>query len=129
MGVEIAEERDRCRLEEKATQERQKRDRDKRGIAGGKRLTDGEWEQMEKLLRSLQGMRCSILETMVFCLDKSDSAIEIAEGITEALTIIETEMSVKLARFLVVSDILHNTTSSKPAAWAYRREFEKSLPD
>eukprot|EP00913_Durusdinium_trenchii_P003919 g3628.t1 len=69
------------------------------------------------------------METMVFCLDKSEWAVEIAETITESLTIAETEIPLKVARLLVVSDILHNTTSSRPAAWTYRREFEKALPD
>eukprot|EP00971_Amphidinium_carterae_P134111 2657619-Amphidinium_carterae.1 len=41
----------------------------------------------------------------------------------------ETEVPLKLARLYLVSDILHNTSSSRPAAWAYRREFEKSLSD
>ncbi|CAE7355180.1 RRC1 [Symbiodinium microadriaticum] len=62
-------------------------------------------------------------------MDKSDWAIEIAETVAESLTIVETEIPLKVARLLVVSDILHNTTSAKPAAWTYRREFEKSLPD
>jgi len=126
---DIEEERERQRLEERATQERQKRDRDKKGIAGGKRLSDADWDKLEQLLRSVTGARPMILEAMSFCLDKSDWAIEITECITESLTIVETDMPLKLARLLVVSDILHNTCSSRPAAWAYRREFEKSLPD
>mmetsp|Transcript_74635 Transcript_74635/g.131959 ORF Transcript_74635/g.131959 Transcript_74635/m.131959 type:complete len:751 (+) Transcript_74635:209-2461(+) len=127
--LDIAEERERQRLEEKATQERQKRDRDKKGIAGGKRLNDQDWDRLESILRGLSSARSVILEAMVFCLDKSDWAIEITECITESLTLVETEMPLKLARLMVVSDILHNTCSSRPAAWAYRREFEKSLPD
>mmetsp|Transcript_71873 Transcript_71873/g.113871 ORF Transcript_71873/g.113871 Transcript_71873/m.113871 type:complete len:1139 (+) Transcript_71873:152-3568(+) len=127
--LDILEEKERSRLEEKATQERQRRDRDKKGIAGGKRLTDSDWDRLEQLLRSVKTARSGILEAMVFCLDKSDCAIEITECITESLTIVETDMSVKLARLLLVSDVLHNTSSSKPAAWAYRREFERSLPD
>merc|ERR1712185_141482 len=66
---------------------------------------------------------------MVWCLDKVDWAIEISERITEALTIMETDVSMKMARLYVVSDVLHNTCSSKQGAWTYRREFEKSLPD
>jgi len=127
--ADIDEERERQRLEERATQERQKRDRDKRGVAGAKRLTDPDWDRLETLLRSVTCHRAVILECMVFCLDHSENAIEIAECITESLTIVETELSLKLARFMVVSDVLHNTCSSKPAAWAYRREFEKVLPD
>lgn len=125
---DIDEERERQRLEERATQERQKRDRN-RSIAGGKRLSDEDWSLLEQLLRNVSSTRASIMETMVFCLDKSEWAIEIAETITESLTIAETEIPLKVARLLVVSDILHNTTSSRQAAWTYRREFEKSLPD
>eukprot|EP00434_Breviolum_minutum_P037658 symbB.v1.2.033400.t2/scaffold4144.1/size43914/2 len=125
---DIDEERERQRLEERATQERQKRDRN-RSIAGGKRLSDEDWSQLEQLLRNVSSTRASIMETMVFCLDKSEWAIEIAETIAESLTIAETEIPLKVARLLVVSDILHNTTSSRQAAWTYRREFEKSLPD
>lgn len=127
--ADIAEERERQRLEEKATQERQKRDRDRKGLAGGKRLSDPDWDRLEQLLRTVTGARSLVLEAMVFCLDKSDWAIEITECITESLTIVETDIGLKLARLLIVSDILHNTCSSKPSAWAYRREFEKSLPD
>jgi len=127
--ADIEEERERQRLEERATQERQKRDRDKKGLAGGKRLSDADWDKLEQLLRGVTSSRSLILEAMVFCLDKSDWAIEITECITESLTIVETDMALKLSRLLIVSDILHNTCSSRPAAWAYRREFEKSLPD
>ncbi|CAJ1333993.1 unnamed protein product [Effrenium voratum] len=125
---DIEEERERQRLEERATQERQKRDRN-RTMAGGKRLSDEDWSTLEQLLRNVSSNRASILETMVFCLDKSEWAIEITETVTESLTIAETEIPLKMARLMIVSDILHNTTSSRPAAWAYRREFEKSLPD
>lgn len=127
--ADLDEERDRQRLEERATQERQKRDRDRKGIAGGKRLSDTDWDRLEQLLRSVTSARSLVLEAMAFCLDKADWAIEITECITESLTIVETEWPLKLARLLIVSDVLHNTCSSRPAAWAYRREFEKSLPD
>eukprot|EP00439_Symbiodinium_sp_Y106_P056328 s1363_g7.t2 len=126
--ADIDEELERQRLEEKATQERRKRDRN-RTMSGGKRLSDEEWSALEQLLRSVTSARASVLEAMVFCMDKSDWAIEIAETVAESLTIVETEIPLKVARLLVVSDILHNTTSAKPAAWTYRREFEKSLPD
>lgn len=126
---EIEEERERNRLEEKATQERQRRNTDRKGIAGGKRLMDADWDGLEKLLRNVTIERCAILEAMVFCMDKCDTAIDITECITQSLTIVETDVALKMARLMLVSDILHNTTSSKPAAWAYRREFEKSLPD
>lgn len=123
------EERLRLRLEERATQERQRRDRDKKGLAGGKRLTDQDWDVLERLLRTVSGARCTVLEAMAFCLDHSDMAIEITECITQALTILETDLTLKVSRLLVVSDVLHNTASSQKSAWAYRREFEKSLPD
>eukprot|EP00927_Polykrikos_kofoidii_P045087 TRINITY_DN3894_c0_g1_i1.p1 TRINITY_DN3894_c0_g1~~TRINITY_DN3894_c0_g1_i1.p1 ORF type:complete len:1165 (+),score=247.60 TRINITY_DN3894_c0_g1_i1:210-3704(+) len=128
-AAHIEEERERQRLEERATLERQKRDRDRRGIAGGKRLLDADWDRLEQVLRAVTCARPQILEAMAFCLDKSDHAIEITECITESLTIFETELMLKISRFMVVSDVLHNTCSSKPSAWAYRREFERSLPD
>ncbi|CAK0789088.1 unnamed protein product, partial [Prorocentrum cordatum] len=81
------------------------------------------------VLPHMFGERCTVLEGMAFCLDHADMAVEIAECITQALTILETEMTLKMSRLLIVSDILHNTASSRPSAWAYRREFEKSLPD
>lgn len=127
--TDIDDERERHRLEEKATQERQKRDRDRKGMAGGKRLSDPDWDKLEQLLRNVSNTRCSICEALVFCLDKADTAIEIAECVTESLTIVETDIHLKIARLMVVSDVLHNTASSRPAAWAYRREFERSLPD
>lgn len=65
---------------------------------------------------------------MVFCLDHSDSALEIADCLTEALTILGTPGPTKMARLYLVSDILHNSCSARRSAWAFRSAFEKTLP-
>lgn len=126
---EQLEERDRMRQEERATQERQKGSRDRKGVSGSKRLSDDDWGQLEQVLRGLTTSKTKICQAMVWCLDHCDMAIEITECITEALTILETDVAMKRARIYVVHDVLHNTCSSKQGAWTYRREFEKALPD
>lgn len=50
------------------------------------------------VLGGVSGSRASIMEAMVFCMDKSEWALEITETITESLTIVETEIPLKMAR-------------------------------
>lgn len=55
-----------------------------------------------------------------FALDHAESSIELVEVITEALTLKETPFNTKLARFYLVSDILHNCTAAVPNASSFR---------
>lgn len=48
---------------------------------------------------------------------------------TDALTLSETPIAAKVARLLLVSDLLHNTTARVRNASTYRGLLESSLPD
>eukprot|EP00922_Rhytidocystis_sp_ex-Travisia-forbesii_P025381 GHVS01037260.1.p1 GENE.GHVS01037260.1~~GHVS01037260.1.p1 ORF type:complete len:825 (-),score=208.96 GHVS01037260.1:293-2767(-) len=97
--------------------------------SGGQRLAEEDRDYLEDLLRHINKLRSSICEVMTFCLDHADSAHEIAECLMESLTLPKTNIDTKMARLYLLSDILHNSSSSRPSAWAYRSAFEKYLPD
>lgn len=48
---------------------------------------------------------------------------------TDALTLSETPIAAKVARLLLVSDLLHNTAARVRNASTYRGLLEGSLPD
>lgn len=74
-------------------------------VSGGQPLSDRAREDLEDMLRDLTRDRKHICDVMVWCLDHSDSAIEI-----------------------LLSDILHNSSCARPSAWAFRAAFESRLP-
>ncbi|CAO2841008.1 unnamed protein product [Amaranthus hypochondriacus] len=53
---------------------------------------------------------------------------EIVEVLTESLTLKETSIPTKVARLMLVSDILHNSSVPVKNASAYRTKFEATLP-
>lgn len=55
--------------------------------------------------------------------------LQIVEVLTESLTLKETHIPTKVARLMLVSDILHNSSAPVKNASAYRTKFEASLPD
>ncbi|WVZ77640.1 hypothetical protein U9M48_025486 [Paspalum notatum var. saurae] len=92
-------------------------------------LTDSQRDEFEDMLRSLTLERSQIKEAMGFALDNADAAGEIVEVLTESLTIKETPIPTKVARLMLVSDILHNSSAPVKYASAFRTKFEASLPD
>ncbi|XP_008793637.4 protein RRC1-like isoform X2 [Phoenix dactylifera] len=92
-------------------------------------LTDAQRDEFEDMLRSLTLERSQIKETMGFVLDNADAAGEIVEVLTESLTLKETPIPTKVARLMLVSDILHNSSAPVKNASAYRTKFEATLPD
>lgn len=66
----------------------------------------------------------SVLTCIVFWL-----AWQIVEVLTESLTLKETPIPTKVARLMLVSDILHNSSAPVKNASAYRTKFEATLPD
>lgn len=54
---------------------------------------------------------------------------QIVEVLTESLTLKETPIPTKVARLMLVSDILHNSSAPVKNASAFRTKFEASLPD
>lgn len=57
------------------------------------------------------------------------SYLQVVEVLTESLTLKETPIPTKVARLMLVSDILHNSSAPVKNASAYRTKFEASLPD
>lgn len=92
-------------------------------------LTDPQRDEFEDMLRALTLERNQIKVTMGFALDNADAAGEIVEVLTESLTLKETPIPTKVARLMLVSDILHNSSAPVKNASAYRTKFEATLPD
>ncbi|KAH7840765.1 hypothetical protein Vadar_021298 [Vaccinium darrowii] len=92
-------------------------------------LTEPQRDEFEDMLRSLTLERSQIKEAMGFALDNADAAGDIVEVLTESLTLKETPIPTKVARLMLVSDILHNSSAPVKNASAYRTKFEATLPD
>ncbi|CAN0860578.1 Protein RRC1 [Linum grandiflorum] len=92
-------------------------------------LTDPQRDEFEDMLRALTLERNQIKDAMGFALDNADAAGEIVEVLTESLTLKETPIPTKVARLMLVSDILHNSSAPVKNASAYRTKFEATLPD
>ncbi|GFQ04364.1 U2 snrnp-associated surp motif-containing protein [Phtheirospermum japonicum] len=92
-------------------------------------LTDSQRDEFEDMLRALTLERSQIKEAMGFALDNADAAGEVVEVLTESLTLKETPIPTKVARLMLVSDILHNSSAPVKNASAYRTKFESTLPD
>ncbi|KAG1338466.1 Protein RRC1-like [Cocos nucifera] len=92
-------------------------------------LTDAQRDEFEDMLRALILERSQIKEAMGFALDNADAAGEVVEVLTESLTLKETPIPTKVARLMLVSDILHNSSAPVKNASAYRTKFEATLPD
>lgn len=100
-----------------------------RRVESERTLTDAQRDEFEDMLRALTLERRQIKEAMGFALDNADAAGEIVEVLTESLTLKETPIPTKVARLMLVSDILHNSSAPVKNASAYRTKFEANLPD
>jgi len=94
-----------------------------------KPLSETQRDRFEDMLRGITLERESIREAMAFCLDNADSAQEIVEILTEALTLPETPAVLKVARLFLVSDVLHNSTAPVKNASNFRTRLQESMPD
>jgi len=93
-----------------------------------KHLSDSQRVRFEFLLRHITSEREAIGEAMVWCLDHADSAEEITTCIAESLSSAETQLTAKISRLYLVSDILHNCTAKVSNASKYRKCFQEKLP-
>jgi U2-associated protein SR140 len=91
-------------------------------------LKPGDREELEELLQTLTLERSDIQEGMMFALEHADSAKEVANILTDALTLSDTPVTMKVARLFLMSDILHNCGAPVKNASAYRIEFQQKLP-
>lgn len=78
-------------------------------------------DRLEDLIRNLIPESKRIGEVMVFCIEHSDAADEVAECIFESLSNITTLITKKIARLYLISDILHNCGVKVNKASFYRR--------
>ncbi|XP_047328034.1 protein RRC1-like isoform X2 [Impatiens glandulifera] len=92
-------------------------------------LTDEQRDEFEDMLRALTLERSQVKDAMGFALDNADAAGEIVEILTESLTLKETPIPTKVARLMLISDVLHNSSAPVKNASAYRTKFEATLPD
>ncbi|KAJ8923649.1 hypothetical protein NQ315_010229 [Exocentrus adspersus] len=90
-------------------------------------LSNSQRDRLEDLIRGLAPEKSKIGEVMVFCIEHSDAAEEIAECITESLSNETTAITKKIARLYLVSDILHNCGVKVNKASFYRKAFENKL--
>ncbi|KAK3152304.1 hypothetical protein QOZ80_2BG0157050 [Eleusine coracana subsp. coracana] len=90
-------------------------------------LTESQRDEFEDMLRALTLERCQIKKAMGFALDNADAAREIVEVLTESLTLKETPIPVKVARLMLVSDILHNISPERITAEALKERVMKVL--
>lgn len=84
-------------------------------------------EKLETLIEELTPRRGDIAFTMVFCLSRAEGAEEIVDYITESLSMLQTPLQKKIARFYLVSDLLHNSCAKVAGASHYRKYFESKL--
>tara|TARA_B110000977_G_scaffold103553_1_gene135128 strand:- start:3172 stop:5052 length:1881 start_codon:yes stop_codon:yes gene_type:complete len=96
--------------------------------ADDSRLTVSEAQTFASLLEKLTLERRDIEQGMIFALDHSEAADDIAELLAEALTSDETAVATKTARLFLVSDILHNCGAPVRNTSAYRGAFQSKLP-
>lgn len=92
------------------------------------RLGEADETTFTNLLRTLTIEREGIEEGMSFALDHAEAAHDVVEILTEALTLSETPVPMKVARLFLVSDILHNCGAPVKNASAYRGAFQEKLP-
>lgn len=71
------------------------------------------------------------IERLVLCVQYFSVCflLQIVEVLTESLTLKETPIPTKVARLMLVSDVLHNSSAPVKNASAYRTRFEATLPD
>jgi U2-associated protein SR140 len=70
--------------------------------------------------------------SLQFALDENSLMsflVQIVEVLAESLTLKETSIPTKVARLMLVSDILHNSSAPVKNASAFRTKFEAAIPD
>lgn len=92
-------------------------------------LSELERQKWEDTLRGLTIERADICAAMVFAIDNADASGEVVETLSDALTLAETPVPLKIARLLLASDILHNATAPVRNASRYRSRLEAALPE
>jgi len=90
-------------------------------------LNDSQRDELEDILRDLTPERSKIGNAMVYCIEHAEAADEITECILESLSLPETPLHKKAARFYLVSDILHNCIVKVANASLFRMCFQSRM--
>jgi len=85
-------------------------------------------QRFENILRAQTGRRGDIARAMVFSLQHSEAASQVADIIIASLLVDGTAVPRKVARLHLICDILHNSAAPVSGAWKYRQEFQTRLP-
>lgn len=93
------------------------------------RLADAEYDELQELLAGLTLEREAVKQTMGFCLDHSEAAVDIVNVIDRACAQPEATAGALVALLYVTSDILHNSSAAVKNASLFRTTFEARLPD
>eukprot|EP00730_Choanoeca_flexa_P015692 TRINITY_DN7262_c0_g1_i3.p1 TRINITY_DN7262_c0_g1~~TRINITY_DN7262_c0_g1_i3.p1 ORF type:complete len:601 (+),score=159.97 TRINITY_DN7262_c0_g1_i3:55-1857(+) len=91
-------------------------------------LSTTDRDEFEGMLRNMTVERRDVGDTMYFCLMHAEASKEIVDCIEEAMSILATPPTLKVARLYLISDILHNSTAKVKHAAFYRNHFEERLP-
>ncbi|EDQ91233.1 uncharacterized protein MONBRDRAFT_23437 [Monosiga brevicollis MX1] len=100
---------------------------DKTGTSSRSHLTPSERDELENRLQNMTTERRDIGDTMWFCMMHSEAFQEIVDAIEESLTMLETPISLKVARLFLISDILHNSTAKVKKAGFFRLQLQSKL--
>lgn len=109
-------------------------------------MTHEEYDQFRRILKELNRSQSNIREAMMFCIKRGEHSGQLSKIILSTLrsssstldrkVIFWTVLSLprfrrplQIACLYLISDILHNTFSTKTSAWMFRSAFEEALPD
>jgi len=113
---------------DKERERRDKRDK-KSGPPGAGKLSPSDRIAFARLLQRLSPQGKAIEISMVWCLERHSSAIEISKLLMDSLTAPALPITHRVLRLFLISDVVHNSASTNaPAAWCFHKEFEMQLP-
>jgi len=96
---------------------------------GTERLRRRDLRELERLLKDLSVYSADVRRAMVWCLDNDEMAIDVSRHLLDSLEEEDITAHERCLRLCLISDILHNASSTyRPGAVVYRREFETHLP-
>ncbi|KAJ1972918.1 hypothetical protein H4R35_004408, partial [Dimargaris xerosporica] len=84
-------------------------------------------QRLQKMLRNLTTQRRSILRVMMFVVEHADASDQLVDVIEASLLLEDTQLSTKIARLYLVSDILYNSGMPLPNAWQLRKSLQPKL--
>eukprot|EP01062_Namystynia_karyoxenos_P042393 TRINITY_DN30990_c0_g1_i2.p1 TRINITY_DN30990_c0_g1~~TRINITY_DN30990_c0_g1_i2.p1 ORF type:complete len:349 (+),score=78.70 TRINITY_DN30990_c0_g1_i2:888-1934(+) len=98
--------------------------------AGGvvRDLAPEEREELFGILRGLGATRREICAAMLWCMDRAGAAADISAVLADALSLQQTAWSMRVARVMLVNDLLYNSACTAPGASLFRAHMQRMLP-